>query len=82
MDRLTDAALFGKILVFLEVHLPLVAEADESGVLGEPAGQVVLGQDDELGTLDGCGSDEFRGFVEVVLKLEWLHVLMLAKHGR
>jgi hypothetical protein len=43
---------------------------------------VVLGQDGELGTLHGCGSDEFRGFVEVVLKLEWLRVLMLAKHGR
>jgi hypothetical protein len=38
MDRLTDIALFGEILVFLEVHFPLVAEADESGVLGEPAG--------------------------------------------
>jgi hypothetical protein len=35
--KLTYVAFFGKVLVFLEIEFPLVAETYEGGVFGEPA---------------------------------------------
>ena len=40
----------------------LGTEGDEVGVVGEPVGEVVFGEDGQVGALSGGGTDEGYGF--------------------
>lgn len=67
-----DVVLFGQGAVFLQVALPLRAQVDETGILGDPIGQMVFGQHGELSALRGRGGDVIRGFLVVVRDLHGL----------
>lgn len=67
-----DVVLPGQRAVFLQVGFPLRAQVDEAGVLGDPIGQMVLGQHGELRALRGRGRDVLCGFVVVVRDLHRL----------
>ena len=61
-----DVEVAGEGLVAREVGGGFGAGRDEFGVVGAPGGEVVLGEDGQVGTLDGGLPDEGGGSVEVV----------------
>lgn len=50
----------------------MVAERSEFRVLGDPVGEMILGEDGELGAEGGGALDELGGFEVVGLKLHGL----------
>ena len=59
-------------MVLLEIRLPLIAQPGECRILGEPVGEMVFWQNDQLSALRRGGADEASGFVEVVFRVQWL----------
>lgn len=71
-----DPTLFRKVLIFLKVRLPLVAQVNESGFFGQPVGEMILWKNSDLSALGGCGANKVCCSAEVVLEVQWLRGLI------
>ena len=69
-----DIKLFGQLLIFVQIIVPLPAERDELRVFGHPICEMIFRKNCELGPVRRGGSYEFGGSGEVVEGFEGLGV--------
>ena len=54
--------LLCQLLISAQILIPSLADGEESRVLGHPVGEMVFGQDREMGALGSGGSYELGSF--------------------
>ncbi len=64
--------LFCQLLIFVQILVPLPAEREELRVFGHPIGEMVFGENGEVGAFGSGGSYELGGSGEVVGGVERL----------